>query len=112
MLRPKNLAESQKMFERIYPASLRTLTEAGVHLAEETGELSEAVHNFLGQHLANQFNEIELEMSDYVSCMFGVANSAKIDIAEGLSKIFYQNCHICHEAPCSCGLSSIIALKS
>ena len=111
-LRPKNLKETQEMFTTIYPPSGRTLAEAGIHLAEEMGELSEAIHNLLGQHLKNQFKEIEIEMSDYLSCIFGVANSAKIDIAKELEKIFYENCHICHKAPCTCSFTFITELKT
>lgn len=111
-LKPKTLVELQEMFETIYPSSGRTLAEAGVHLAEEMGEMSEAIHNFLGQHLEEQFNEIELEMSDYVSCMFGVANSVKIDVAMELEKMFYQNCHVCHEAPCVCNFTFVVNLKT
>ena len=111
-LRPKNLAELQKMFEAIYPSSGRTLAEAGVHLAEEMGEVSEAIHNFLGQHLEKQFEEIELEMSAYVSCLFGVANSAKIDVAVELEKMFSENCHVCHKVPCICSFTSVVKLKT
>ena len=111
-LKPENLKKLQEMFEIIYPSNERTLADAGVHLAEEMGEMSEAIHNFLGQHLEEQFNEIELEMSDYVSCVFGVANSAKIDVATELEKMFYKNCHVCHEAPCVCSFTSVTKLKT
>jgi len=111
-LRPKNLKGMQEMFNTIYPSRGRTLAEAGVHLAEEMGEMSEAIHNFLGQHLKEQFNDIELEMSDYVSCTFGIANSAKMDVAKELEKMFYKNCHVCHKAPCVCSFASVVSIKT
>src|SRR5579885_2318195 len=43
--KPKSLQAYQNLFDDIYPASHRTLADAGVHLAEETGEVSEAIHN-------------------------------------------------------------------
>jgi NTP pyrophosphatase (non-canonical NTP hydrolase) len=38
--RPKTLREFQEMFQDIYPPEGRTLADAGVHLAEEMGEVS------------------------------------------------------------------------
>ncbi len=109
---PKSLARFQKMFEEIYPADGRSLADAGVHLAEETGEISEAVHHFLGEHLPEQFDAVILELADCVSCVFGVANSAKIDVALELEKMFYNNCHICHQAPCTCSFSEVAVIKT
>jgi NTP pyrophosphatase (non-canonical NTP hydrolase) len=111
-LKPENLKKLQEMFETIYPSRERTLADAGVHLAEEMGEMSEAIHNFLGQHLQKQFDEIKLEMSDYVSCIFGVANSAGIDVAKELEVMFKNNCHVCHEVPCVCSFTSVTKLKT
>ncbi len=110
--RPETIAEFQEMFRTIYPPNQRTLPDAGVHLAEETGEVSEAIHNFLGQHLQKQFGEIELEIADYVSCIFGVANSAALDIASGLEEMFRNGCHVCHKIPCICSFSKVAVLKS
>ncbi|TSC70438.1 MAG: Uncharacterized protein CEO12_372 [Parcubacteria group bacterium Gr01-1014_46] len=111
-LRPHNMLAFQKMFNEIYPASGRTLPDAGVHLAEEMGEVSEAVHNYLGQHLQKQFDEVKLEISDFVSCIFGVANSSNIDVAKEFSVMFKNNCHVCHEAPCVCSFSVVTSIKS
>ena len=110
--KPKTLAQYQKMFEEIYPSKKRSLYEAGVHLAEEMGEVSEAVHNYLGQHKYNQFNEVEAEIADFVSCLFGVANSARINIALELEKIFYRNCHVCHKVPCVCGFTAVAEIET
>ena len=111
-LRPHGLAAFQKMFNDIYPADSRTLAEAGVHLAEEVGEVSEAVSNYLGQHLESQFDEIKLEIADLVSCIFGVANSAKIDLAKELAAMYADNCHVCHKMPCVCKFAQVSKLKT
>lgn len=111
-LRPHSIAAFQKMFEDIYPASSRTLAHAGVHLAEEAGEVSEAVHAYLGQHQQNQFDEIKLEIADLVSCVYGVANSGHIDIAKGLAKMYSHNCHVCHQSPCVCSFTTVAKLKT
>src|SRR3989344_4669970 len=111
-LRPHSIAAFQKMFNDIYPASSRTLADAGVHLAEEVGEVGEAVHAYLGQHQQNQFDEIKLEIADLVSCIYGVANSAHIDVAKELAEMYSNNCHVCHEAPCVCSFSTVAKLKS
>lgn len=111
-LRPHSLTAFQKMFSEIYPADGRTLADAGVHLAEEMGEVSEAVHNYLGQHLQKQFDEVRLEISDFISCVLGVANSANIDVAKELSIMYENNCHVCHKAPCACSFSEVAHIKS
>ena len=106
------LSDFQFMFEKIYPPARRTLADAGVHLAEETGEISEAVHHFLGEHLLKQFDAVILEIADCVSCIFGVANSAKIDVVVELEKLFHNNCHACHQIPCTCTFSEVATLKT
>lgn len=110
--RPRAISEFQKMFEKIYPPSSRTLPEAGVHLAEEVGELNEAVYAFLGEHKDSQFEKIIDELADCTSCVFGVANSADINMAKELAEMFSDNCHICHKAPCVCTFSFISEFKS
>ena len=110
--RPKDIVGFQNMFRSIYPPEERTLSNAGVHLAEETGEVSEAVHNFFGQHLQKQFDEIGLEIADYISCIFGVANSVSLDMASALGRMVKDGCHVCHKTPCICTFSGVIAFKS
>ncbi len=108
----KTLNDFQKMFALIYPPAKRTLFEAGVHLAEETGEVSEAIHCFRGEHKKKQFERIENEIADWISCLFGVANSANINVAKELAKMYYNNCHVCHKAPCVCNFSFVAKFKS
>jgi NTP pyrophosphatase (non-canonical NTP hydrolase) len=112
LLKPKTLKNLQEMFALIYPPTNRTLFEAGVHLAEETGEVSEAIHCFWGEHKKEQFERIENEIADWISCLFGVANSANIDVAGELAKMYYNNCHVCHQAPCVCNFSFVAKFKS
>lgn len=111
-MKPRSLSQYQEMFRTIYPPEKRTLFEVGVHLAEEMGELSEAVHIFLGEHKNEMFDQIENEMADYVSCFFGVANSAHISLSKEFTTIYKNNCHACHKAPCICTFSFIAKFKS
>ena len=108
----QRISDIQTMFERIYPSSERTLAEAGVHLAEEVGEVNEAISNYLGQHRDEQLHEIALEMADLISCICGVANSADIDIAHELSILFKEGCHVCHNTPCSCSFERVASFTS
>ncbi len=110
--RPGTLAGYQKMFGQIYPPQFRSPFEAGVHLAEEVGELSEAIHCFLGEHQRSQFRQIEMEIADVISCIFGVANSARIDVAGELEKFYSRNCHDCHKLPCECSFKIVAKYKS
>ncbi len=93
--RPTSLQDMQVMFQKIYPAGNRTLADAGVHLAEEVGEVSEAIH-----------------IADFISCIFGVANSANMNMAEALRTMYANNCHVCHESPCSCKFSDVAHLNT
>jgi len=110
--RPKTLKQFQKMFDDIYPSSARTLEHAGVHLAEEVGEFSEAIMTFRGAHKDEDFSRVELEAADLSSCLVGVFNSLEEDIADGLVKLYSKNCHVCKKAPCICSFKDIIDFKS
>lgn len=106
------LKNMQEMFESIYPSERRTLEEAGIHLAEEMGELGEAILYYFGEHKKSQFEQIEIEIADYVSCVFGVANSAKIDMSLELARMFKYGCQVCHNIPCRCNFSFVGKYKS
>ena len=110
--RPKTMEEFQKMFSGIYPASNRTLDYAGVHLAEEMGEITESILNYRGNHDDKDFQNIILESADLISCIMGVFNSLKIDLSKELSIMFSENCHVCKKAPCVCNFVDIIGFKS
>jgi len=105
--RPTTLRGFQQMFDQIYPTSGRTLADAGVHWAEETGEMSEAIHTYLHEHRPEQLRSIAEEVADFISCTMGVANSAGIDIAGGSAELFYKNCLACHNLPCTCSVENI-----
>ena len=111
-LRPKTILGFQQMFSQVYPARQRSLADAGVHLAEEIGEVSEAIHAYLGQHLQKQFESVKFEIADCVSCLFGVANSANINIENELSEMYKNGCHICHKTPCKCNFSNVAKIKT
>ncbi|MCL5407661.1 MAG: hypothetical protein M1429_04155 [Patescibacteria group bacterium] len=110
-LRPKTLKEFQIMFEKIYPSTTRTLEHAGIHLAEEIGELSETVLNYRGSHKDDDFKQVTLEAADLFSCYIGVFNSLKSDLATKLSIVFKNNCHVCKKSPCECSFDKIMHFK-
>jgi len=110
--RPASLEGFQDMFEKIYPSEQRTTEHAGIHLAEELGEFSEAVLGYMGEHREETFQELMLEAADIFSCMIGVFNSMKTSLSEELSMMFHNGCHVCHKSPCCCGFQSILAFDS
>lgn len=110
--KPTSLGGLQEMFREIYPSSQRSLEHAGIHLAEELGELSESIHMFFGDHKEIYFQKITVEAADFFSCVVGIANSANFNIAKELAYLFRNNCHVCHEAPCVCNFSFVAKFKS
>lgn len=110
--RPKTLEEFQIMFNKIYPAEKRTLEHAGVHLAEEMGEFSEAILTFRGAHKDGDFENLELETADLLSCFMSVFSSLEMNVAKELSVMFSNNCHVCKNAPCTCNFVDITQFKS
>ncbi len=110
--RPKTINGFQQMFNDLYPAKGRTLEHAGIHLAEEVGELSEAILMFRGQHSPEIFEQFKLEASDLISCIMGVFNSAGIDYEKTLVQMFSVGCHECHKTPCACEYNHVVNYKS
>ena len=110
--RPRTLEEFQLMFEKIYPAKTRTLEQAGIHMAEEVGELTEAMLVYRGGHKEEDFKAIPLEASDLFSCIMGVFNSMGENMAKELSLMFSDNCHECHQIPCQCNFTTVVEFKS
>lgn len=111
-LRPKTIRQLQTMFDGIYPASERTLEHAGIHLAEETGELSEAVLRFRGHHRDEDMEQVVLEASDLFSCFMGIFNSLGYDYSEELAAQFSDGCHVCKKTPCVCEYDAVVNFKS
>ncbi|MDH4358431.1 MAG: hypothetical protein OEV37_00570 [Candidatus Berkelbacteria bacterium] len=110
--RPANISEFQHMFNKIYPAKLRTKIDAGIHLAEETGEVGETISIYLGEHKSTQFTAIKDELADWVSTMFGLANSLEFDVEKELERSFKNGCHACKSIPCKCNFSYIANFDS
>ncbi len=110
--KPKSLNDFQQMFAKIYPTSSRTIEAAAIHLAEEVGELSEAINIYFAEHRQKQFLYIENEVADYISCLFGMANSVNINLAHDLSRMYRKGCHVCHKTPCICSFSFVSKFKS
>ena len=105
---PKTLEGLQIMFKKIYSPETRNLEHAGIHLAEELGEFSEAILAYQGNHKDEDFEKIALEAADLFSCFAGVFNSINTSIAESLSVMFGKNCHNCKKAPCRCSFKDIM----
>ncbi len=110
--RSKTLEEFQNMFGKIYPSEKRSIEHAGVHLAEELGEFSEAILTYRGGHKDEDFEGVELEAADLFSCFMGIFNSLGISVAKELSIMFSNNCHVCKNAPCTCNFIDITKFKS
>ncbi|MFA6006601.1 MAG: MazG-like family protein [Candidatus Paceibacterota bacterium] len=110
--KPRTLAASQAELDAIYPKSDRTLDQAGIHLAEETGEFSEAVNQYYSIHDEKHLAKLEIEFADLISCMFDVANSAGINIAEEIAKVYHNNCATCHKPSCVCPFMSASEFES
>jgi len=108
----RTIAEFQAMFAEIYPPGSRTLEHAGIHLAEEMGELAEAVLAYRGERNEEDFEKISEESADFLSCLFGVCNSWDIDLAKELAVMFSENCHACKKAPCECSFQFITGFES
>lgn len=111
-LRPETLADYQRMFADIYPPRSRTLEHAGIHLAEEQGEVSEAIQQYLGSHNKKYFGFLIDESADYVSCVIGVANSAGIELQPAIEEFYRGGCHACHHTPCTCSFLKVSEFKS
>ncbi len=110
--RPKTIQEFQAMFKEIYPPEKRTIQHAGIHLAEEMGELSEMILAYRGAHEEIDFTNVMQEAADLTSCFMGVFNSLPIDFAKELSVHFHENCHKCHHIPCSCTFREVMSFRS
>ena len=109
--RPRTLEEFQDMFEKIYPAERRNIEHAGVHLAEEAGEFSEALMTYRGGHRDEDFKNLELEAADFFSCIMSIFNSLGISVAKEISIMFSNNCHVCKNAPCTCNFKDITTFQ-
>lgn len=109
--RPANLEGFQKMFENIYPSKNRTVEHAGIHLAEELGEFSEAMLAYKAGYKKEDFDNVILEAADLFSHYATVFNSMGLSLSKELSVMFDNNCHVCKKCPCECSFETIINFK-
>lgn len=105
---PRSIDEFQTMFNEIYPPTKRTDAEAVAHMAEELGELAEAILMYRTRHTPEDLKQVELEAADFVSCLFGVYNSLGRSLMETLLVLFADNCHECNRAPCICEFNFVL----
>jgi len=102
--RPTSLNGYQWMFAEIYPYN--TLQDAVMHLAEEAGEVDEAIEHYTGTHDAKLFEEILIELVDVITNMLAVATCLRLDLATEMEKVFAEGCNQCHKTPCKCGFTT------
>ncbi len=110
--RPKTLEDFQNMFAKIYPPENRTVEHSGIHLAEELGEFAEAILTFRGGHKEADFDKIPSEAADFFSCLIGIFNVLGVNVTKELSIMFSNNCHVCKNAPCTCGFEYVVKFQS
>ncbi len=110
--RPKTIRAMQEMIKKIYPPERRTLSDAGIHFAEEVGELSESILLFRGHHRDHDFDEVSLEAADLFANAIGIYNSLGLDFASELSRLFSHGCHACRRTPCVCTYDFVMNFKS
>lgn len=99
--RPMSFRDWQQMFAAIYPGN--KLQDSAIHLAEEIGELHEAVRNFFAVHSDEAFDNIAEEIVDIFANLFGVANCLGFDIASAMAEYYKNGCPKCRLSPCECG---------
>ncbi len=99
--RPFYMSDWQKMFSEIYPKN--TINDSAVHLAEEIGELSEAIRNHWSIHNEEWFDKSIEELVDTIANLFGVASCLKFDLEDNLEQYFKNGCPKCHTLNCHCG---------
>jgi NTP pyrophosphatase (non-canonical NTP hydrolase) len=102
---PQTLSEFQAMLRTIYPDN--TLRDSVMHLAEEAGEVDEAVDAFRRTHDRKYLEEVKLELVDVLTNLCAVGSCWDIDLADALAEHFSKGCHACGKAPCRCGYMPI-----
>jgi NTP pyrophosphatase (non-canonical NTP hydrolase) len=109
---PISFRDWQKMFAEVYP---NIVLVSAIHLAEEAGEVNEALHAHSATHQDDNFWKIVEELVDVVTNIFGVANCLKLDLAAGMAAYFSDGCPRCKKPVCECGFvlsDKPIALKA
>jgi NTP pyrophosphatase (non-canonical NTP hydrolase) len=103
------------MFSKIYPQREGSLFPAASHMAEEMGEVAEAVMMYRTVHSDDALSRVSLEFADLISCVLGVCNSIasafpneETILEEILKRMFANGCHACHGSPCTCAYSYVM----
>lgn len=102
--RPTSIGGWQTMFADIYQNKLQ---DSAMHLAEEMGELAEALRNYQATHSSLWFEKITEELVDLVTNIFAVANCTYINLELELVKYFSHGCPKCSQVPCYCGYVTV-----
>ncbi len=97
---PVSLRDWQEMFARVYP---NVVLVSAIHLAEEAGEVNEALQAHSATHRDDCFWKIIEELVDAITNIFSVANCLRLDLAAGMAEYFSDGCPRCQRSPCECG---------
>jgi len=92
------------MFWRIYPNFIQN---SAIHLAEEAGEVDEAIRNHIATHDTTWFLKIVEELVDTITNIFAVASCLHISLADEMAEYFTHGCPGCKAIPCKCGYVTV-----
>ena len=98
--KPDSLRGWQRMFARIYPNSV---IDSAIHLAEEAGEVNEAIRDHMATHDEKWFSKIIEELVDVITHIFSIATCLKINLADSMAGYFAKGCPGCKKPHCICG---------
>lgn len=102
--RPVSLSDWQEMFAKVYP---NLINVSAMHLAEEAGEVDEAIRNYGATRKDEWFKKVVEELIDLITNIFGVANCLKLSINISMAGYFANGCPGCHKWPCCCGYVTV-----
>lgn len=103
-IQPVSLRDWQQMFAEVYP---NVVLVSAMHLAEEAGEVDEALQAHSATHQEDWFWKVVEELVDVITNIFGVANCLKLDLATGMASYFADGCPKCHCSSCECGYVAV-----
>ncbi len=91
------VAEFQKLIERIYLARDSKRGLAGTHMwfSEEVGELTRALRR-------NNKSELEGEFADVFAWLVTLASMSGVSLEHAIEKKYAKGCPRCAATPCAC----------
>jgi len=92
------------MFWEIYP---NIIQNSAIHLAEEAGEVDEAIRNHIATHNILWFQKIKEELVDTITNIFAVASCLHINMADEMTEYFVNGCPGCKTLLCECGYVTV-----